>query len=944
MPTDPRLAATLDALFGNSPYLTEIALEDPGFMSLLWRDDPDRTVADILAAIPAAGVDVDAVAAACRRAKRKLALAIGLADIAGQWPLEQVTGTLSAFADRAVGRILDSILLQAEARGQLRLNGDPAAAAMTVLGMGKLGAGELNYSSDIDLIVLYDREAPAIAEDDAIGAKLVRVVRSLVQALSERTAEGYVFRTDLRLRPDPGSTPLAISVQAAETYYESVGQNWERAAMIKARPVAGNIAVGERFLDGLRPYIWRKHLDFAAIADIHSIKRQIDAHRGTGTVKVAGHNVKLGRGGIREIEFFGQTQQLIFGGRHPGLRLRGTIEGLHALVEHGMLAANVAADLSTAYRYLRRVEHRLQMVDDHQTHTLPTSDEGLEAVATFLGYPDVGGFHHELLDTLRLVESHYARLFEESPGLGAAGGNLVFTGTDRDPGTLATLRDLGYGEPERAWDVVSQWHHGRYRSTHTVRARELLTELKPALLKALASGADPDQALLRFDALLRAQPAGVQLFSLFKANPSLLDLVATIMGSAPRVAGHLAPNPVLLDGVLTAGFFDAFPDRAVLAADLDIALRHCTDEQELLDAARRWTNDQRFRIGVKQLAGPLAPDAAGHAYGDVAEVALAAISDRVQTMFETQHGGFGGRRLAVVALGKLGSREMTATSDLDLIFVYDVPTGLEASDGERPLAPAHYFARLGQKILTAVTVPTNEGVLYEVDMRLRPSGNKGPLATSLAAFEAYQRDAAWTWEHMALIRGRVVAGPAELADKVSRAIHAALSRPRQPERLLRDVADMRARIAEHRPPRNGWDVKLIRGGLFDIDFVVQYLQLRGAHDRPAVLARAPRDAIEALRRAGDLSAPQAIALGDALRLWTAVQGLLRLALDDPEQAFDEDAAPEGLRRLLAHAAGVDTFAALRERMKSAAESAYQAYLDIVERPAASLPPAPQEAT
>ena len=937
-------AALLAALFGNSPYLSEIALSEPAFLADLWREGPDATVGretDRLAALPA---EPEPLAVAFRRAKRRMALSVAVADIAGLWPLARVTRALSDFAELAIGRLLDAILLDMERGGQLKLGGDPRAAGLTVLGMGKLGAHELNYSSDIDLIVLYDREAPAIAADDGIGAKLVRATRRLVQLLSDRTADGYIFRTDLRLRPDPGSTPLAISVQAAETYYESVGQNWERAAMIKARPMAGDPAVGAAFLESLRPYIWRKHLDFAAINDIHSIKRQIDAFRGTGEIKVLGHNVKLGRGGIREIEFFAQTQQLIFGGRHPSLRLRGTIEALDALAEAGMISLRVVADLTRAYDFLRRLEHRLQMIDDAQTHTLPDTDAGIDAVATFMGYEDPAAFRTDFLDTLRLVESHYARLFEEAPSLAGPGGNLVFTGAERDPDTLKTLEGLGYRQTERAWDIASRWHHGRYRSTHTVRARELLTELMPAILKALGDSADPDQALLRFDAVLASLPAGVQIFSLFKVNLPLLELVATIMGSAPRIATHLGRRPILLDGVLTRDYFDTLPDRAGLSADLSRALDMGEDEQDILDISRRWTNDQRFRVGVQQLAATLSTELAGAAYSDIAEAVLWELPARIQRIFADQHGQIAGAEFAIVALGRLGSREMTASSDLDLIFIYEAPDGTEQSDGERALTPAHYYARLMQRIVGALTSPTNEGTLYEVDMRLRPSGNKGPLATSLGAFETYQRESAWTWEHLALARARVVSGPPLLAARIDAAIATALSRPRNRESLLRDVAEMRARLIEHRPSKSLWDFKLLRGGFFDIEFAARYLMLLHAHAKPFLLARHIVDTLILLRDARILAPDAAAALIEAYRLWSSLQGLMRLALEEPDEAFDEAKAPEGLRRLLAKAGGVGKFELLREKVQATADAAYKVYAEIIEKPAAALPPREEDRT
>ncbi len=938
-PDEPTAVALLDALFGNSPYLGETALQNPAFMTDLWRDGPDVVIARLDAALQATrseareGATPDAVAASLRRLKRQQALVVAVADITGIWPLERITGALSAFATGCLAALTDSILLQLERDGQLSIDKTPDAAAFTVLGMGKLGADELNYSSDIDLILLYDRDAAALAGNDQVPRHFVRAARMLVQLMSESSADGYIFRTDLRLRPDPGSTPLAMSVQAAELYYESVGQNWERAAMIKAHPVAGNRAVGAEFVSTLTPYIWRKHLDFAAIHDIHSIKRQIDAHRGGGTVGVPGHNVKLGRGGIREIEFFAQTQQLIFGGRNPSLRLRATCPTLRALADAGHVTSQAAEDLIAAYRFLRRVEHRLQMVNDQQTHTLPEDAAGLAAIATFLGYADAASFEKEMLDTLLCVESHYAHLFEEAPSLAGPGGNLVFTGTDDDPGTLETLRTLGFKDASAAAGVVRRWHHGRYRATRSARARELLTELMPALLRALGETASPDQALLNLDQFLGNLPAGVQLFSLFKSNPALVELVATIMGSAPGLAAHLARRPILLDSVLSPAFYKALPSPTEMTAELAALLAQVEDEQDILDQARRWTNDRRFQVGVQQLKRIVRPAEAGGSYSDIAEATISALCDRIEKKFAESHGGFRGQRLAVLGLGKLGSREMSATSDLDLIFVYDIPPDLEASDGRQSLPPIQYYTRLSAKIVTALTALTNEGALYEVDMRLRPSGRAGPLANSLEAFESYHAQSAWTWEHMALTRARVIHGPPALLDRLAAIVQSTLRRPRDAASLVRDVADMRDRIARHAPPKSVWDFKHLPGGLFDVDFVAQYLALRHAAARPDILHPHPSEMLRRTAEAGLIDKADAERLCATRTLLSDVQSLLRLTLDGDESAFDETRAPEGQSRLIALTEGATDLGVLRQRIEAEAAEARAIYRRIVEEPA-----------
>ncbi|HSR55629.1 MAG TPA: glutamine-synthetase adenylyltransferase, partial [Alphaproteobacteria bacterium] len=520
------------------------------------EDGPDEAFEAALAAIDDTGLGED-LTRRLRIARRRAALAIAIADITGHWRLEQVTGALSRFADESVTAALRALLREAVRNGELEVT-DPEApdreAGLFILGLGKLGAHELNYSSDIDLIAFYDTRRLKYTGRQDPPRFYVRVVRDLVNMLESRTRDGYVFRTDLRLRPDPSSTPLAVSVMAAEAYYESTGQNWERAALIKARVIAGDHEAGRAFLKHLEPFLWRKNLDFAAIEDIHSIKRQINAHRGGAEITVAGHNLKLGRGGIREIEFFAQTQQLIWGGRIPALRSRGTVETLKALAAEGQASEEAVNELIAAYTYLRRAEHRLQMIDDRQTHSLPEDSDDIAAFARFLGYEDRESFSKDLIAHLSCVEHHYAHLFEESAPLSGP-GNLVFTGGEDDPDTLETLAGMGFNDGPAISERIRSWHRGRYRATRSARARELLTELVPALLDALAKTPNPDAAFRNFDTFLSNLPAGVQLFSLLLANPGVLTLAADIMGSGPKLAAHLAANPSLFDGVLTGDFY-----------------------------------------------------------------------------------------------------------------------------------------------------------------------------------------------------------------------------------------------------------------------------------------------------------------------------------------------------------------------------------------------------
>ena len=925
----------LAAIFGNSPFLSGLAVREWGFLTHLVEAGGEPAFAEIVAAVNAGDDTADDTAALMRRlrlAKRRVSLSVAVCDLAGAWSLERQTEALSRFAEAAIGAALRHLLRRAAKEGALALAAaeEPERdSGLIVLGMGKLGGRELNYSSDIDLVILYDAARTRVAARAEPASLFARLARDLVRILEERTGDGYVFRTDLRLRPDPAATPLAVSVAAALAYYESVGQNWERAALIKARPVAGDRAAAAHFLARLQPFIWRKHLDFAAIADIHSIKRQIDAVRGGAQIAIHGHNIKTGRGGIREIEFFAQTQQLIWGGRLRELRVGPTCEALRRLAAAGRIDAATATALIADYRFLRRLEHRLQMVEDAQTHDLPADDDGIARIAVFLGYPRAEAFVADLARCLRSVEDRYAKLFERAPSL-AGPGNLVFTGSENDRETSETLAQLGFADPTAVSALIRGWHHGRLRAMRSQRAREILTELVPEMLRIFGATQDPDAALNRFDRFLSRLPAGVQLFSLFYANPGLLRLVADVMAGASHLADQLARRPALLDAVLTEGFFAPLPDLAGLAAGLDRMLFGTTDFADTLDALRRWAAERRFQVGVQLLGRALDGRSTGAALAAIAEAALTRLVPAVETAFARRHGRVPDGSFAVIGMGRLGSREMTLASDLDLILIYDAPPGSEISDGAQPLPTAAYFARLSQRLIGAVTAPTGEGRLYEVDMRLRPSGASGPIATSLAGFARYQRESAWTWEHMALTRARPVAGDPALRRRLGDAIERVLRAPRDPDRLLIDIADMRRRIANENPRPARWDLKHRRGGLLDLEFVVQYLMLREAATAPQVLHRGAAEALDALGRAGVLPPAAAGELGSALALMRHVQALLTLIGDG---TFAADALPAADAATVARCAGAVDFAGLDADITAAAGRVHGWFRRLIEEPA-----------
>jgi glutamate-ammonia-ligase adenylyltransferase len=930
----PQARELVLAVGSDSPYLRDLAFRRPERLARVLSADPEAHVAALAASLDGVHPDEAGVMRAVRLVKQEAALLIALADLGGVWDVPDVTRALTEVADACAGAAVRFLLAEAHRAGKLTLpepDRPDVGCGWILLAMGKHGAGELNYSSDIDLIVLFDREGVPAPADADLSTFFVRLTRRFVKILQERTADGYAFRVDLRLRPDPGATAVAISVLAALQYYESMGQNWERAAMIKSRPCAGDVPAGERFLKELRPYIWRKYLDYAAIRDIHSIKRQIHAHKGHGKVAVAGHNVKLGRGGIREIEFFVQTQQLIAGGRNPDLRGRGTLAMLDALVAQGWLEARVRDDLAAAYQFLRKVEHRIQMVADEQSHTLPETPEGLDRIGRMMGFADGVEFGAALTARLTRVSQHYADLFEEEADLSGGMGSMSFTGDDDDPETIATLSALGYAKPEEVTRAVRAWHFSRYPATRSTRAREILTELTPRLLAAFAETDAADQAFIAFDAMLRRLPAGVQLFSLLAKNTALLSLLSTILGTAPRLADIVARRPHAVDAVLEPAFFGAIPTREDLTRLLDSTLGEARAYEEALDRARIFGQEQMFLIGVRVLSGTLSARQAGAAFAALADVLLAALLDATIAELERAHGRVPGGRVALVAMGKLGGREMTAASDLDLILLYDHDPAADMSDGKRPLSPTQYFARLTQRLVTALSAPTAEGKLYEVDFRLRPSGNAGPLATHVEAFARYQRGEAWTWEHMALTRARVVTSTGGLGETVDAVTREVISRRREPAKVFADVADMRARIEAEKGSRDPWDMKVAPGGLIDVEFIAQALQLVHAADHPEIISTTTRAVLAAAGEAGLIEQGDAEVVLSASRLYDDLTQVLRLSI---QGVFKPGDAPRGFIDLVTQAAGmptIDTLEAHLRETEAEVRATFQRLIGTVER-------------
>jgi len=945
--TEPAVAALVDgetplrafilAVFSLSPYLRDTAELDPPLLASAITapllPQIEQLVQDARRAwLPADGVapPESELMARLRRIKRKAAFLIALADLSRLFDARTSARLLSGLAEASISAAIDYLLLSAHEAGKLALKSlaNPSeASGLIVLGMGKLGAEELNYSSDVDLVIFFDEMAGIVADPDDAIEIFPRLMRRLVRILQERTADGYVFRTDLRLRPDPGATSLAMPVEAAMIYYEGRGQNWERAAFIKARPVAGDREAGAGFIRDLVPFVFRKYLDFAAIADIHSIKRQIHVHKGHGNIAVKGHNVKLGRGGIREIEFFAQTQQLIAGGRMPALRGRATEQTLAELTKAGWIDAETRDELTTGYWFLRDVEHRIQMVRDEQTHLLPETDAELKRIALMMGYPDTLSFSEHLVDVLQTVERRYAQLFEHETRLSGEAGNLVFTGQADDPETLRTLERLGFERPADISRIIRTWHYGRYRATQSVEARERLTELMPQLLRAFGESTRADEALLRFDQFLAGLPAGIQLFSLLGNNPVLLDLLVTIMSAAPRLADIIAARPHVFDGMLDPGIMAELPTRPYLSSRLSSFLQPARHYEDILDRLRIFAAEQRFLIGIRLLTGAINGAMAGRAFTHLADLVIEAALEAVREEIRVAHGAFPGGRVAVVGMGKLGSYELTAGSDVDIILLYDYDDAAGESDGAKPLDANRYFTRMTQRLIAALSAPTAEGILYQVDMRLRPSGNKGPVATRINAFEKYQREEAWTWEHMALTRARLICGDHGLSTDAGRIIADILAAPRDPRKIAKDVADMRALVDAEKPPAGVWDIKHAPGGQIDVEFLSQYLRLVSPV-RDETEANAGFTTEDALLRFGPglMSEEELAQCRQALALYTELSQLIRLCIGG---VFDPSLAPAGLTELVARAGDCPDINALKaelSRLGGATRRIFQAVL------------------
>lgn len=837
----------------HSPFLRKLIARHSDLVDLLGTGD----MAGALAAARVIDADMS-VPTALRIAKARLALALAIGDLAEVLTLEAVIGELSAFADLALDHAIR------EAIETLMPGAEPLGFA--AIALGKHGSCELNYSSDIDPILIFDPESlPRRQRDEPVEAA-VRIATRMMQTMQARDGDGYVFRVDLRLRPNPEVTPIALPAEAAISYYESSALAWERAAFIRARACSGDIALVQGFLDAIKPFVWRRGLDFGAINEIRGMSRRIRDHYAGGQAFGPGFDLKRGRGGIRECEFFAQIHQLIHGGRDPSLRVPATVDALNALANAGHVGVEEARTLIDAYRLYRTIEHRLQMVDDQQTHALPKQAEALDGVARLHGL----GSGEDLLALL-------------GPHVDAVG--LLYDGLDSDrPDALpqdgealaAMLVSAGFDDPQPVAKRISGWRSGQARALRSAAAQQALEAVLPRLIPALGESPDPVSAVNRLDGLIDRLPSAINLFRLLEARPQLLRVLTDILCYAPTLAADLSRRAGLLDGLIDASAFDVPPDVDTIAARLESEDRQASFE-ERLDRVRQVVGELRFALGVQIVVGASDPAIVAGGYARVAEAAIRVVGEAVTAEFEAAHGKVPGSELVILALGRMGGGELTHASDLDLIYLFTGDFASE-SDGAKPLGATHYFNRLAQRVTAGLSVATAAGALYEVDTRLRPSGAQGPLVVSLDSFERYQREEAWTWEHMALTRARLVFGSAKARTATQAIIDAVLNRPRDRAEIVAAATKMRGDIAEHKPPKGPLDVKLCEGGLVDLEFAVHVTQLAHRQGLTPHLATAIAELIEAGRLPP--------ALTDAYRLLSRFLVTVRLVAPDLQTPSD----------------------------------------------------------
>jgi [glutamine synthetase] adenylyltransferase / [glutamine synthetase]-adenylyl-L-tyrosine phosphorylase len=861
----------------------------------LFRADTNNELRQRVQSTVADCIDEPALKTALRKLRQREMARLAWRDLAGWADLEEMVRTLSALADACLDAALEKLYTWAVLRDGVPKVEGGNSAKFVVLGMGKLGGEELNFSSDIDLIFAYTEEGETDKRGLSNHEFFVRLGQRLIQVLNEQTADGFVFRVDMRLRPNGASGPLALSFDAMEQYYQVHGRMWERYALIKARVVAGDSAAGAELLTRLRPFVYRKYLDYTAVEEIRSLKASIQRELLRKGIE---SNIKLGPGGIREIEFIGQAFQLIRGGRDVRFQERRILPVLAHLADEGDLTTQAVSDLTAAYEFLRNTEHRLQEIRDQQTQVLPSNELDRLRVAVGMGFSDWPGFLAALTRHMQRVHEHFNSVFGapqgEAPAEDELGLHAVWAGTLDDAVACDVLKAAGYRDAETAFNLMRGLRVGGAYSALSANGRERLDRLMPLLLGAAALTSDSQTTLARLIAFVEAIGRRSVYLAMLVENPLALSQLVKLCSASEWIARYLNQHPILLDELMDVVSLYAPLTRDALAAELQSRLAHLPvdDLEAQMEALREFRNGHVLRVAATDVGPGLTPEEIGRHLGHIAEVIVAqalvlAYDDLVLKHGRptVEHGGdtvYPG--FAVIAYGKLGSLELGYTSDLDMIFLHGAEQEGGATDGARPITNEVFFARLGQRLIHILTARTGGGILYEVDTRLRPSGQSGMLVTNPAAFREYQNSHAWVWEHQALIRARPIAGDTDLARVFEEIRATTLCRARDPETLRTEVAAMRVRMHEAQAPHDPglFNLKHDPGGMIDVEFMVQYAVLRWAHDHPELVRhRGNIPLLEALQTRGLLDPVQAGLLRDAYHRYLGAEQRLKLMERQP---------------------------------------------------------------
>jgi glutamate-ammonia-ligase adenylyltransferase len=846
VPADTAFQEARQRVWQASEFAALTAARSPRTLAALIADgtlsrrfDAGELDAELAAAL-ADLTDEDALHQALRLFRRRHMLRIVWRDLSGWAELDETLEDLSELADCCIRQTLALLSVWTEAEIGVPRDADGLRQPLIVLGMGKLGARELNLSSDIDLIFAF----PSTGEVSGGPRPLVneqfftRLCQRLVKALDAQTVDGFVFRVDTRLRPFGDAGPLAMSFDAMEGYYHSQAREWERYAMTKARVVAGDAAPADELMAMLRPFVYRRYLDFGAIESLRSLKAIISRELKRKGMQ---ENIKLGPGGIREIEFIGQSFQLIRGGRDPDLQVRPIQQVLVLLRDKGLLGVDTVDSLLHAYRFLRLTENRLQAWQDRQTHMLPGSSDAQARLARSMGFDDWTAFKTELDMHRRRVQGCFDDIFADPGGDPEQTLGALWRRDPQQAESEALLGEHGFREPALACEAISGFRDNVERRGLSTRAAEHLELVVPALLQAVAACDEPDSALPRVLKVLEAIIGRTAYLALLSEHPDALGQLVLLSAKSPWFSERTSKQPLLLDELLDPRRLFEPLRRAELEQELDVLLSGVDDDdlEQRMERLRQFAQGNMLRTAAADITGVIPLMVVSDYLTEIAEVAVSRSLAIAFRDLAKRHGQPQGASLAepgftVLGYGKLGGIELGYNSDLDLVFVYDDAMAGGMTDGERPIANEKFFVRLGQRLIHIMTTPTYSGVLYEVDMRLRPDGNKGMIARSLKSFAEYQANEAWTWEHQALIRARPVAGDSRLFGRFADARVAMLRRERDPDALRADVRDMRAKMRASLDKTRGglFDLKQGRGGIADIEFMVQYAVLRWAADHP----------------------------------------------------------------------------------------------------------------